>query len=63
MNSLYEKKFEDGVQNFTVKATDKWDNTVSFKRTIMVDATKPGLKVKGVPATVGVKGSKIQKWM
>ncbi|MCO0595917.1 Fn3-like domain-containing protein [Peribacillus butanolivorans] len=52
-----EKKFGDGVQSFTVKATDKWDNTVSFKRTIMVDATKPGLKVKGVPATVGVKGS------
>ncbi|MFD6442665.1 Fn3-like domain-containing protein, partial [Peribacillus sp. NPDC060186] len=53
----FEKKFEDGVQSFTVKATDKWDNTVSFKRTIMVDATKPGLTVKGVPATVGVKGA------
>ncbi|MEP9405011.1 S8 family serine peptidase [Peribacillus frigoritolerans] len=52
----YEKNFEDGVQSFTVKATDKWDNTVSFKRTIMVDATKPGLKVKGVPETVGFKG-------
>ncbi|MGG4153086.1 S8 family serine peptidase [Peribacillus muralis] len=51
----YEKKYADGVQSMTVKATDNWDNTVSFKKLFMVDTTKPGLKVKGVPATVGVK--------
>ncbi|XHU85546.1 S8 family serine peptidase [Peribacillus muralis] len=51
----FEKKLGDGVQSLTVKATDKWDNTVSFKRIFMVDTKKPGLTVKGVPATVGVK--------
>ena len=49
----FKKKYNDGVQSFTVKATDIVGNTISFKRMLMVDTKKPSLKVKGVPLIVG----------
>ncbi len=47
--------FEDGVHSFEVKATDAADNTISFKRTVMVDATAPGVEVTGLPSSMYVK--------
>ncbi|OXT16069.1 lactocepin [Bacillus sp. OG2] len=50
--------FEDGVHSFEVKATDAADNTISFKRTVMVDATAPGVEIIGLPANKNIKHNK-----
>ncbi|AGX06539.1 truncated lactocepin precursor [Bacillus sp. NRRL B-14911] len=47
--------FEDGVHSFVVKATDTAKNSISFKRTILVDATGPSVEVNGLPSTKYVK--------
>jgi lactocepin len=47
--------FEDGVHSFEVKATDAADNTISFKRTVMVDAAAPEVEVTGLPSSMYVK--------
>ena len=49
------KKFNDGVQSFTVKATDTLGNTASFKRQFLVDTKKPDIKVKGMPLLAWTK--------
>ncbi|WP_246025968.1 S8 family serine peptidase [Peribacillus cavernae] len=53
------KNFADGVQTFIVKATDTAGNSISFKRTFMVDGKGPTLTVTGLPKknTVPAKGA------
>ncbi len=50
--------FEDGVHTFEVKAVDTADNAISFKRTILVDATGPSVEVDGIPSNKYIKHNK-----
>ncbi|PLR85080.1 lactocepin [Bacillus canaveralius] len=46
---------KDGFQTFEVKAIDNANNTTVFKRSVLVDATAPGVTVKGVPSNRFIK--------
>lgn len=50
--------FEDGVHSLEVKAVDTANNAISFKRTIIVDATGPTVEIDGLPSSKYIKHNK-----